>query len=381
MHDLLNRAGLICTLGLLLGGCGSVVFLDDDGSGSTSGATSTSSSGTSSSSTSSGSGGGAPGCPTSDGVVVVGCGFHSNAVVLDGDDEALYVLDAMEGDAAFFETLWRLDLESYARTALYEGIVYESPLDRTQSFARSGAAFYASSRANGAPLLVRIPVDGGGPKPIVTAGVKDGGHVAADPFSAEGAYFEGAAGVSRVEPEGSVTVVSTLPGTLFGATTSGAAIASGGSTHVVDQGSDIYYGPIDDFGAAHAHLRGGLLLVPIDAGLGGLHEIHGYYPDADFTQAMIPDGEGAGPPRFVRQATIAGEINVVLFVQGTATAGLAFMFVGEETSGLFGDEPPLGGAHVVRGPAIMARNGVYAAAARASDGGDGALEGAILQMP
>lgn len=381
MADFKILAGAVGLLGLGFAGCGSVVFLDDDGSGSTSSATTGTSGGATSSSASSGTGGGAPGCPASDGVVVVGCGFHSNAVVLDGDDDALYVLDAEEGNAAFFETLWRLDLATYARTALYEGVVYASPLDRTQSFARSGAAFYASSRKDDAPLVVRIPVDGGGPTPIVLTGVKDGAHVAADPFSAEGAYFEGLAGVSRVEPEGSVTLVSTLPGTLFGATTSGAAIASGGSTHVVDQGSDIYYGPIDDFGAAHAHLRGGLLLVPIDAGLGGVHEIRGYYPDADFIQAHIPDGEGAGPPRFVRQATLGGEINVVLFVQGTATAGLAFMFVGEENSGVFGDEPPLGGAHVVRGPAVMARNGVYAAAARASDGGDGALEGAILQMP
>ncbi len=92
------RAVLVGGLGLSMFGCGSVVFLDDDGSGATSSATAgATSSGATSSSASSGTGGGgggAPGCPTADGVVVVACGLHPNAVVLDGEDGALYVLDA-----------------------------------------------------------------------------------------------------------------------------------------------------------------------------------------------------------------------------------------------------------------------------------------------
>lgn len=383
----LSFAFPMCLAASLATGCGEVIFDDsksddassDDGSGgSTGGAGGAVPTGGTSASTG-GAGGGAPGCPSAEGIVVVGCGFRSNAVVLDGEEGALYILDADEVDTAFFETLWRLDLETHERTSLYEGFAIASPLERTRSFARAGSAFYIAAIED-EPVIRRVPLEGGPSTTLVFTEVREGARVVADPLSPERVYFDSSAGVSRVDTAGNVTIVSNLEGVLVGATEMGAAIASDGTLHLVETGIDFAYGAASEFGGAHGDIRGGYAVVPIDAGLGGLHELRGYWPDSESTLTQIPDGKGAGPPRFVHQGTLQDEINVVLFQQGLESGGLVYMFTGQETLGLFGETPALGGGRVFRGPAIIVDSAVFSASARAGDGGDPALEGTIAWL-
>lgn len=361
----------------LTAGCGEVITIDeatDDAATSSASGGSTGGSGGGGPSGGSGTGG-APSCPSAEGVIVVGCGFHSNAVVLDGADGAVYVLDAEETENAFAETLWRLDLGTHERTPLYQGLALTSPLDRTRSFARGGDAYYFAALQD-EYVILRAPLDGGPASPIVFSGVAEEAHVVADPFSSA-AYFESVDGVSRVDALGEVTIVSSLRGELFGASIAGAGIASEGVIHVVEAGVDTVYGSISPFGAAHADLRGGYIVAPTDAGLGGNHELRGFYPDGEGVLTHIPDGEGAGPPRFVRQGVIGGEINIVVFQQGSEQGGLVYRFTGEDPAGLFGEAPAIGGGRVFRGPAVVVESAIYAAGARAVDGGDPVLEGAI----
>ena len=63
----------------------------------------------------------------------------------DGDDDAVYVLDAQEGEVGYFESLWRIDLETYAHAFLYGGLSLAPPLERAASWARSGASAWAAT--------------------------------------------------------------------------------------------------------------------------------------------------------------------------------------------------------------------------------------------
>lgn len=364
-------------------GCGSVVLIEDtpDTSSSSSGVVTSGPGATTSSSSSTGAGGeggGAPGCPQAGGVLSVGCGFEANVVVVEADQESVFVLDAYE-DGAFLETLWRIDLATYERTAMHSSVSTRPPIERTRSVVKSGSAMYVVALQD-EDVIVRIPIDGGPSSVVVPSGVKPGARLAVAPNEAEGVWFEAATGVAHVDAAGVVTPIATIDGVLMGAANGSALVASGDLIHSVSEGGgDTVFGPISAYEAPRADLAGSLLVAPTDAGLGGLHELRAWYPDAVFTLATVPDGEGAGPPRFVKNAILGGEIPVVYFLQGKEEAGLLFMTASGGTSGLFGDTPPLGGAQLFRGPPRSGGNDVYIACARAADGADPAFEGAVVR--
>lgn len=381
-HARFSSVLLALFVGLVGSACGSVVVIEDTPGASSSsvvttggpGATTTSSS----SSGAGGDGGGAPGCAHAGGVTVVGCGFEPNVVVVDADDDGVFVLDAVE-DGAFLETLWRIDLDTFARTALFSSVSTRPPIDRVRSVARSGGAIYVVSLQD-EEVIVRVPLDGGPSSVVVPTGVKPSARLAVAPDEPEGVWFESASGVARVDPNGIVTPIAKIDGVLMGAANGSALVASGDLIHAVSEGGgDTVFGPIGAYEAPRADLAGSLLVAPTNAGLGGIHELRAWYPDAVFTLATVPDGEGAGPPHFVKNAILGGEIPVVYFLQGTEEAGLLFMTVSGGTSGLFGETPPLGGAHLFRGPPRAGGDDVYVACARAADGADPALEGSVVR--